>query len=117
MKQQRATTELSGLLGRLRRDDRKIHVREAIDQSGGHLIYREEDLGLYFCGPESVRICSLLKNVFKSLKVDRRFEYARFDDFGAVFVGIKVEVRADEYAVVASALRLSGMEITQMPVD
>ena len=54
MKQQRATTELSGLLGRLRRDDRKIHVREAIDQSGGHLIYREEDLGLYFCGPESV---------------------------------------------------------------
>lgn len=117
MKQQRATTELSGLLGRLRRDDRKIHVREAIDQSGGHLIYREEDLGLYFCGPESVRICSLLKNVFKSLKVDRRFEYARFDDFGAVFVGIKVEVHTDEYPVVASALRLSGMEITQMPVD
>ena len=117
MKQQRVTTELSGLLGRLRRDDRQIHVREAIDQSGGHLIYREEALGLYFCGPERVRICSLLKNVFKSLKVDRRFEYARFDDFGAVFVGIKVEVRADEYPVVASALRLSGMEITQMPLD
>jgi len=91
---------------------RKINVRQAIDQSGGHLIYREDDAGLYFCGPASVDICALLKNVFQSLAISRRFEYARFDDFGAVFVGIKVEVRADEYPVVATALRLSGMEIT-----
>ena len=33
MKQQRVTTELSGLLGRLRRDDRQSRVREAIDRS------------------------------------------------------------------------------------
>ena len=74
----------------------------------------DQDAGLYFCGPESVQICSLLQQVFKSLKVSRRFEYARFDDFGAVFVGIKVEVHSDEFPVVASALRLSGMEISSL---
>ena len=35
-------------------------------------------------------------------------------DFGAVFVGIKVEVHPDEFPVVASALRLSGMEISSL---
>ena len=90
---------------------KKINVRQAIDQSGGHLIYREEDAGLYFCGPKSVQICALLQKVFQSLQISRRFEYARFDEFGAVFVGIKVEVRSDEYPVVASALRLGGMEV------
>ena len=96
----------------MQRFKRKINVRQALDQSGGHLIYREEDCGLYFCGPVSVDICALLRKVFASLDISRRFEYARFDDFGAVFVGIKVEVRSEEYPVVAAALRLSGMEIT-----
>ena len=45
------------------------------------------------------------------MKISRPFEYARFDDYGAVFVGIKVEVRSDEYPAIASALRLSGLEI------
>ena len=98
----------------LRKYRQKINVRQAIDLSGGHLIYREQDAGLYFCGPESVQICSLLQQVFKSLKVSRRFEYARFDDFGAVFVGIKVEVHSDAFPVVASALRLSGMVISSL---
>ena len=98
----------------LRKYRQKINIRQAIDRSGGHLIYRQQDSGLYFCGPESVQICSLLRQVFKSLEVSRRFEYARFDDFGAVFVGIKVEVRSDEYPVIASALRLSGMEISSL---
>ena len=94
-----------------RKKNKNVNVRQALNQSGGSLIYRKADEGLYFCGPSSVEICSLLQKVFLSMKISRPFEYARFDDYGAVFVGIKVEVRSDEYPAIASALRLSGLEI------
>jgi len=42
------------------------------------------------------------------------FQFARLDDFGAVPVGIKVEVRTKAYPVIAPVLRLSDIEIDSL---
>ena len=42
------------------------------------------------------------------------FSICRFDDFGAVSVGIKVEVRTKTYPVTESALPLGDMEIDSL---
>jgi hypothetical protein len=62
--------------------------------------------------------CRDLYGVGLGFQVDEHikaiFQYARFDGFGAVSVGIKVEVRTKTYPVIESALRLSDMEIDSL---
>lgn len=59
-----------------------------------------------------------LHGVAPGFQVDKHikaiFQFARFDDFGAVPVGIKVEVRTRTYLVIAPALRLSDIEIDSL---
>jgi hypothetical protein len=44
----------------------------------------------------------------------RSFECARFDDFGAISVGIKGEVSPTECPVIATAWRLNGKDIDSL---
>jgi hypothetical protein len=59
-----------------------------------------------------------LHGVAPGFQVDKHikaiFQIARLDDFGAVPVGIKVEVRTKRYPVIESALRLSDIEIDSL---
>ena len=59
-----------------------------------------------------------LHGVAPGFQVDKHikaiFQFSRLDDFGAVPVGIKVEVRTRTYPVIAPALRLSDMEIDSL---
>ena len=46
--------------------------------------------------------------------IEAMFQIARLDDFGAVPVGIKVEVRTKTYPIIAPVLRLSDIEIDSL---
>ena len=59
-----------------------------------------------------------LHGVAPGFQVDKHikaiFQFSRLDYFGAVHVGIKVEVRTKMYPVIAPVLRLSDIEIDSL---
>jgi hypothetical protein len=59
-----------------------------------------------------------LHGVALGFQVDKHikamFQFARLDDFGAVPVGIKVEVCTKTYPIIAPVLRLSDIEIDSL---
>ena len=94
--------------------DRIIEAWVATRLSIHQAFYRPSNQLLYFCDTAEGDTSYIVGQTLLSLKSPRPLEPVRIDELGALFVGIKVRVEPDEFAVVNTALRLSGISVDRL---
>jgi hypothetical protein len=94
--------------------DRIIEAWVATRLSIHQAFYRPSNQLLYFCDTGEGDTSDIVGQTLLSLKSPRPLEPVRIDALGALFVGIKVRVEPDEFAVVNTALRLSGISVDRL---
>ena len=94
--------------------DRIIEAWVATRLSIHQAFYRPSNQLLYFCDTAEGDTSDIVGKTLLSLKSPRPLEPVRIDALGALFVGIKVRVEPDEFAVVNTALRLSGISVDRL---
>ena len=94
--------------------DRIIEAWVATRLSIHQAFYRPSNQLLYFCDTAEGDTSDIVGQTLLSLKSPRPLEPVRIDALGALFVGIKVRVEPAEFAVVNTALRLSGISVDRL---
>lgn len=94
--------------------DRIIEAWVATRLSIHQAFYRPSNQLLYFCDTAKGDTSDIVGKTLLSLESPRPLEPVRIDALGALFVGIKVRVEPDEFVVVNTALRLSGISVDRL---
>ena len=84
----------------------RLSIHQAFYRPGNHL--------LYFCDAAHGETSDIVANTLSSLQSPRVLKPVRIDALGALFVGIKVIVKQEEFPVINVALRLSGINVDSL---
>ncbi|MDP6551646.1 MAG: hypothetical protein QGH58_01845 [Arenicellales bacterium] len=94
--------------------DRILEAWMVTRLSSRQALYRPDNSRLYFCDSASGETSDIVAKTLSSLKSPRPLEPVRIDALGALFVGTKVLVKREEFSVVSTALRLSGITVDSL---